>query len=91
MTKKAIGLLEFNALPDEIQFDVLHRDGVYVGKRKLAGRTVLLMQLYGFYVEVHYEQYRKKIGHIITSDHTDILQPYIDQVQVKGLNKKKNE
>lgn len=87
MTKKAIGYLDFIELPQEVQLEMLHMDGVYVGKRKWNGQTIILQQLYGFYVEVYYKNYRKKIDHIVTSDSTDILQPYIDQVHVKGLNK----
>lgn len=88
MTKKAIGATEFNQLPEEMQFDMLHCDGVYVGKRKVNKQTVVMFQLYGFYVEVFYKQYRKKIDHIVTSDSTDILQPYITQIDVRDLRKK---
>lgn len=87
MTKKAIGSKEFKELSEERQLDILQQDGVYVGKRKLDDQTVVLYQLSGFYVEVFYEHYRKKIQHIITSDSTDILQPYINQVNVRDLNK----
>ncbi len=87
MTKKAIGLSEFNELPQELQFELLHRDGVYVGKRKLGNQVIILLQLYGFYVEVHYKQYRKKIEHLIISGDTDMLQPYMDQIRVRGLDR----
>lgn len=87
MTKKAIGSKEFKELTEERQLDILQQDGVYVGKRKLGEQTVVLYQLSGFYVEVFYEHYRKKIERIITSDNTDILQPYISQVNVRDLNK----
>lgn len=87
MTKKALSLAEFSSLPEELQFKLLHQHGVYVGKRKLNGQPVVLFQLHGFYVEVFYLQYRKTIDHIVTSDHADILQPYIDQVDVRDLDK----
>lgn len=86
MTKKALSLTEFIDLPQELQFEVLHKHGVYVGKRKLGDETVVLFQLHGFYVEVYYKQYRKIINHIITSDNTDILQPYLDQINIRDLN-----
>ncbi|MFL5741604.1 MAG: hypothetical protein ACJ75B_15370 [Flavisolibacter sp.] len=85
MTKKAIGLVQFNELTQEEQFDILHRDGVHVGKRKVGRQTVILFQLYGFYVEVYYKHYRKEIDHTITSSSADILQPYLEQIRVKGL------
>ena len=57
MTKKALGLAEFDELTEDLQFELLQRDGVYVGKRKLGRQTVVLLQLYGFYVEVYYRNY----------------------------------
>lgn len=86
MTKKALSLSEFMDLPQELQFEVLHKHGVYVGKRKIDKQTVVLFQLHGFYVEVFYKQYRKVIDHLITSDSTDILQPYLDQINIRDLN-----
>lgn len=86
MTKKALSLSEFMDLPQELQFEVLHKHGVYVGKRKIDKQTVVLFQLHGFYVEVFYKQYRKVIDHLITSDSTDILQPYLDQINIRDLD-----
>lgn len=88
MTKKLLGLAEFNELMEDQQFDLLHRDGVYVGKRKEGKQTIVLFQLYSFYIEVYYKQYRKQIDHIVTSDDANILHSYIDQVDVSELNKK---
>ena len=85
MTKKALSLEEFVQLQQELQFDILHKHGVYVGKRKLGSQVVVLFQLHGFYVEVFYKQYRKTIDHIITSANADILQPYLDQINLKGF------
>jgi hypothetical protein len=73
-------MVEFSALEHELQFHILHLHGVYVGKRKLNGKVVVLFQLHGFYVEVYYKHYRKTIDHLVTSDNTDILQPYLDQI-----------
>lgn len=89
MTKKALSLSEFSDLPPELQFDVLHKHGVYVGKRKIDQKTVVLFQLHGFYVEVYYQQYRKLIDHLITSENTDILHPYLDQINIRDLNDEK--
>jgi hypothetical protein len=80
MTKKGLSMVEFSALEHELQFHILHLHGVYVGKRKLNGKVVVLFQLHGFYVEVYYKHYRKTIDHLVTSDTTDILQPYLDQI-----------
>ena len=91
MTKKALSLTEFMELPQELQFEVLHKHGVYVGKRKIDKQSVVLFQLHGFYVEVYYKQYRKIIDHVITSNSTDILQPYLDQINIRDLNDEKKD
>lgn len=85
MTKKAIGLAEYAEFTEEAQLEILHRDGVYVGKRKVSRQTVVLFQLYGFYVEVFYKQYRKLIDHTVATGNADVLQPYIDQINVRDL------
>lgn len=87
MTKKALSLTEFADLTTDLQLDVLHKHGVYVGKRKLQDLTLVLFQLHGFYVEVHYRQYRRLVDRLITSDHPDILNPYLDQIKVRDLNR----
>jgi len=86
MTKKALSLAEFRELTEATQYELLHRDGVYVGKRELDGRPAILFQLYGFYVEVNYQHYRREIAFLIISGEVDILQPYLDQIVVRGLD-----
>jgi hypothetical protein len=90
MTKKAIGLAEYIELTEVEQFEVLHRDGVYVGKRKLGKQTVVLFQLYGFYVEVFYKHYRKHVDRTVATDNADILHPYIDQINIRDLDNDKD-
>ena len=89
MTKRALSLTEFINLPQELQFETLHKHAVYVGKRKKEQQPIVLFQLHGFYVEVYYEKYRKVIDHIITTDSADILQPYLEQINIRELDEKK--
>jgi len=89
MTKKIIGATEFEMLSEEKQLDILQKDGVYIGKREVGNEKVILYQLYAFYVEVYFEEYRKKINKMIISDKVDILQPYLDQIKVKDIDQKK--
>lgn len=91
MTKKIPGLRDFLALTEGEQFNLLQQDGVHVGKRKVGDQTVILFQLYGFYVEVFYQQYRKVVDRIVTSESTDILHPYLDQIQVRDLKNKNGQ
>ena len=90
MTKKALSLTEFIDLPEEAQFETLYQNAVYVGKRKKGQQQVVLFQLHGFYVEVYYKRYRKEIDHIVTTHSTDILQPYLEQINIAELNDKQN-
>ncbi len=85
MTKKELSISEFAGLHENMQFEALYRHGVFIGKRKLQNRAVILYQLNGFYVELFYIEYRKTIDRIITSDNTDILMPYLEQVIISGI------
>jgi hypothetical protein len=86
MTKKVINLAEYKELSWDLQLNILHQDGVHVGKRVIQGQRIILFQLYGFYVEVYYSDYRKEVSHIITSASADILQPYLDQIHIRDLD-----
>ncbi|RYY40419.1 MAG: hypothetical protein EOO08_04605 [Chitinophagaceae bacterium] len=91
MTKKAIGAEEFCDLSDEERLRLLHRDGVYIGKQKVAEQMRVLFQLYGFYVEVFYRHYRREVEQLHVTTDADVLQPYLDQVDVRDLDRKKRE
>ena len=70
---------------------VLQSDGAYVGKRIVNGQTMMLFQLYGFYVEVVYKLYRQDISRLNVSGSADILVPYIDQIKIRDLDKNNEE
>ena len=92
MTKRALDLAGFKKLSQKMQLDLLYNDGVHVGKRNVDDNVVILFQLYGFYVEVHYTDYRKDVKQLISSESADILQPYLSQIHIRDLdNKKKSE
>lgn len=90
MTKKAIDFAQFNELPIENQLNLIQADGVHVGKRTINKQVVILYQLYGFYVEVYFKEYRKHIDHIITSAESGIIQPYLDQIHIRDLDNTKD-
>lgn len=91
MTKKTLERREFDEMPLDLRFEVLHRDGVYIGKRKEEEQTIVLLQLYSFYVELYYTKYRREVSRMLTSDDMEILQPYLEQIHVRDLNKKKKD
>jgi hypothetical protein len=86
MTKRTIDSKVYSELPQEQQLDILRTDGAYVGKRIASNQTVILYQLYGFYVELFFTKYRKEVGHFVVSDNTDVLDPYLKQINVRDLD-----
>jgi len=51
-------LHEFRLLTDEEQKKIIYDEGIYIGKRKLNGQTVLAYQLEDFYIEIFFTVYR---------------------------------
>jgi hypothetical protein len=86
MTKKAISSEEFKQLSKHVQLQVLHRDGVHVGKREVGHQDVILFQLYSFYVEIYYREYRKEVTEIVISENPAMLQPYLHQIHISDLD-----
>jgi hypothetical protein len=86
MTKKAIDATEFGELLLEQQLRVLHREGVYIGKRKAGEQMVVLFQVAGFYVEVFYRHYRREVERLLITESADVLTPYLHQVNVRDLD-----
>jgi hypothetical protein len=76
-------LFDFKLLTEEDQLDLLHKEGVYIGKRKEAGLTILLYQLDSFYVEVFYKKYRYYVHELKCTDLMSCLDPYLEQIKVE--------
>lgn len=74
-------LVEFIILPKEDQIDLVYKHGVYIGKIKSEEITVLLYQLDAFYIQLCYLQYRVSIDNIQCYETTDVLEPYLEQIQ----------
>ncbi|HVG13440.1 MAG TPA: hypothetical protein VM935_00715 [Chitinophagaceae bacterium] len=74
-------LVDFIILPREQQIDLLYEHGIYVGKIKLDDITVLLYQMDAFYIQLCYSQYRVCIDTIQCYETTDVLEPYLEQIQ----------
>lgn len=91
MTKKALSRAEFNTLAQQEQLNILYRDGVHIGKRTVDDTIVILYQLYSFYVEVYFKEYRKEVSRMITSEDTDLLQSYLHQVRIRDLDNNKEK
>ena len=76
---------DFQLLPEQEQIDILYQYGVYVGKRKEAFSVILLYQFESFYVEVFYRKYRSHVRRLHCFESTDLLDPYLEQIDVENL------
>jgi hypothetical protein len=85
MTTKALSVSEFKTLSQPNQIDLLHRNGAYIGKRKMGNRVWILIQLNDFYVEIAYLSYRRHIASMRFSNSLEILNLYLDQVDICGV------
>jgi len=80
-----MNLYDFSLLADHEQINVLYKDGVFIGKRKLGNETVILYQVESFYVEIFYRKYRCFIAKINCFTSVDLIAPYLSQVNVAEL------
>jgi len=78
-------LTDFKLLSYRKQVDLIHKEGVFAGKRKIFSRTVILFQLHTFYIEVYYSEYRKIVHHFYCTESPEILDPYLEQINVEEL------
>ena len=82
-----MNLYEFELLSDNEQIDLLYADGVYLGKRKAGEYSVVLYQLDNFYVEILYKRYRYYISRIRCFTSTNLLEPYLVQINIEDIVK----
>jgi hypothetical protein len=79
-------LQQFNILHPDHQDRYLLANGVCIASRETQENCLLLFQLDGFYVEIHYHNH---CGAIIRSrpfENTEELYPYLEQVDISFLN-----
>jgi len=78
-------MYDFQLLPEQHQIEILYHSGVYIGKRKERFSIIILYQLESFYVEVVYRKYRSHIKHLHCFESTELLDPYLAQIDVENL------
>lgn len=76
---------EFRMLDKIDQIDLLYKDGIYIGKRREGKSIVVLYQLNSFYVKVFYQKYRCYVRRLYCFTSTQLLNPYLDQVNVEDM------
>ena len=76
---------DFRLLTESEKIAMIYEEGVYIGKRKEAGISILIYQVDKFYVEVYYRVYRKNVWKLRCSSSTSILDPYLEQIEVESF------
>ena len=77
---------EITALYQAEQLNILYAEADFLAKRGSGNRSILLLQFEDWYVEIHYYHYRCVVRKIIFSKDMDILDPYLDQINIEELN-----
>ncbi|HVG12932.1 MAG TPA: hypothetical protein VM843_08005 [Flavisolibacter sp.] len=78
-------LCEFERMDWCYRLDLLQEEGLYVGKRKWNGLTVLLYQLEEFYIELYYSAYRLDVTEVRCFTSTYSLDPYLEDILIEDL------
>ena len=69
--------------PFEIQSKIIYERAVYIGKEKVNGKYHVLFQLDGFYIEIIYESYRRKIEKINYSTLVSTVERYLPELNIE--------
>lgn len=77
--------IEFIRLKKTEQVELLYCNAVYIDKRKEGDTVCVLYQMDGFYVEISYVKYRCCISRINAFESLDLLEPYLDAMDVEEL------
>jgi hypothetical protein len=81
----ALSLNQYNSLDELDQLQVLEDEGVVVATRFMGKQHIYLFQLFSFYVEIHYQSKRSNILKMRTFSITDELDPFLKNIDIKGL------
>lgn len=78
-------LSDFILLNGEEKKQAVLHEGVLIAKRKDLRSIAFLFQIQNFYVEACFNVQNKDIEEFRVFDHTTLLQPYLDDIQIDGL------
>jgi hypothetical protein len=78
-------LNDFNMLPKKAQQEVLLAQGTFLTERADGPFRIMLYQLDGFYVEVHFFNLYNKVAFFSAFDTIEALEPYLDTIDVSGM------
>jgi hypothetical protein len=77
----------FTALPLPLQKAVVKQKGTFLCERISKNFVVYLFELNTFYVEVFYNRDKARVIWIHTFHNPDLLEPYLEAIDLSGLLK----
>jgi hypothetical protein len=78
-------LQEFKQLDQTAQKAIVWHCGEHIATRDTIFYTIALWQIEGFYVEVVFSQLNNKIEKLNSFYSTELLKPYLDQIDISPL------
>jgi hypothetical protein len=77
-------ITDFSLLTITDKLAILHNDGVYVAKRYVGSRHIILYQYQKLYVEIFYKKYRTTVDRIRCSESVTMLEPYLNLIPIEN-------
>jgi len=78
-------ITDFSLLSIAEQLEILHSEGVYLAKRCIGTRHVILYQYHKLYAEIYYTKYRQVVDRIRYSSSTEFLDAYFDTISIDEI------
>ncbi len=76
---------QFNRLDNDQQIDIVWKHGAIVSSRVDNNYKYILLQLYGFYVEIRYDAKSNALDFVTNFVGTDRLDPYLSNIDISSL------
>ncbi len=76
----------FQLLSRNEQITEIYQKGVFIGKRKFRQSHIkIYYQLYGFYIQLSYEIYRKYIVQLLICDNVKFIEPMLPLINIDEI------
>lgn len=79
-------LYKYNLLNEQEQSITLWLQGEFIADRREHNYSILLYQIYSFYVEVWYEGKKNEIYKFRCFSSIQQLEPYLSKIDISGIN-----
>ena len=76
----------FQLLTRNEQITEIYKKGVFIGKQKFRHSHIkIYYQLYGFYIQLRYEIYRKYIVELLICDNVKFIEPMLPAINIDEI------